>query len=49
MLKGCIEACEDRRRVLVIGDKNIIVGDREVESVVAKFAVSGMNENGIEN
>ena len=34
-LKGCIEAREDRGRVLVIGDINAGVGD----SVVGKFVV----------
>ena len=45
-LKGCIEVCEDREKVVIIGYMNARVGDREVEGVVSKFEVSGANENG---
>ena len=45
-MKGCIEACEDKGRVVVIGDMNDIAGDSEVEGVVGKFEVSGTTENG---
>ena len=45
-LKGCIEVCEDRGKVVIIGDMNARVGDSKVEGVVGKFGVSGANENG---
>ena len=38
-LKGCIDACEDRRKVMIIGGMNAKVGDSEVEGVVGKFGV----------
>ena len=40
------EACENEGRVLVIGDMNATAVDREMEGVVGKYGVSGMNENG---
>ena len=45
-LKGCIEVCEDRGKVVIIGDMNARMGDSEVEGVVGKFGVLGTNENG---
>ena len=39
-----VAACEDRGRMLVIGDMNARVGNSGVESDVGKFAVSSMNE-----
>ena len=45
-LKRCIDAYEDRGKVLIIGDMNVRVGDSEVEGVVGKFGVSGVYENG---
>ena len=45
-LKGCIEVCEDRRKVVIIGDINARVDDSEVEGVVGKSGVLGANENG---
>ena len=44
-LKGCIEACEDRGRILVIEDMNSRMEDCKAECVRGKFGVSGMNEN----
>ena len=31
---------------LIIGVMNAVVGDRELEGIVGKFGISGMNENG---
>ena len=45
-LKGCIDVCEDRGKVVIIGVINARVGDSEVEGVVGKSGVSGVNENG---
>ena len=45
-LKGCIEASKDKGRVVVSGDMNVRVGDMEVEGVIGKFGVPGVNENG---
>ena len=45
-LKGCTNPGEDGGRVLVIGDMNAKVRGCEMEGVVGKFGVSGMNENG---
>ena len=45
-LKGSIDVCEDRGKVVIIGDMNAKVGDREVEGIVEKYRVSGANENG---
>ena len=45
-MKGCIEACEDKGRVLVIVCINVKVGDSEVEGVAVKSALSRINENG---
>ena len=47
-LKGFIEVCEDRGKVVVIGDMNVRVGDSEVEGVVRESGVLGrmrMEEN----
>ena len=44
-LKGCIDVCQDRGRVVITGDMNAMLGDSEV-GVVGKFGVSGVNENG---
>ena len=38
-LKGCTEACEGKGGVLVIGDMNARVGDREVEVVIGEFGI----------
>ena len=32
-LKGCIEVCEDRGKIVVIGDMSAKVGNREVKGV----------------
>ena len=45
-LKGHIEVCEDRWKVVVIGEMNTRVRDSEVEGVTGKSEVSGMNEKG---
>ena len=47
VIKGVFKACGDKRRKMVIGGMNTIVGDHKVEGVVGKFGKSGMNENGI--
>ena len=44
-LKGCIDVCEDKRKVVITEDMNARVGDSEVERVVGKFGVSGVNDN----
>ena len=43
-LKGNIRVCEDRGKVVIIGDMNARVGDNEI-GVVGKFGVSWANEN----
>ena len=43
---GELEAWEDISRVLVIGDMNARVRDREGEGIVGIFGVSKMNEKG---
>ena len=49
-MKGCIEACEDKGKKLVIRYMNARVGYSEVEEVLGKFGVYGMNENvGVKN
>ena len=45
-LKGCIEALDDKGKILVLGYMNARVGDREVEGVVGICVVSKTNENG---
>ena len=45
-LKGCIDVCEDKRKVVITEDMNARVGDSEVEGVVGKCGVSGVNDNG---
>ena len=45
-LKGWIDVCEDRWKVVIIGDMNARVGYSEVGGVVGIFGVSGVNENG---
>ena len=45
-MKGCIEVCEDRVKVVVVGNMNARVGDSKVEGVVGKCGVSGVNKNG---
>ena len=42
----CVEAYEDKRRVLAIAYMNARVGDCRVEGVLSKFEISRMKENG---
>ena len=39
-LKGCIDICEDRGKVVIIGDVNARVGDSKIRGVISKFGVS---------
>ena len=41
-IEKCTEVCEDRGKVVIIGDMSARVGDREIEGVVGKFGVSGV-------
>ena len=43
----CIGGFESNERVIVLGDMNAKVGDREREGIVGKFGVPGTNENGV--
>ena len=45
-LTSCVEGLSRRNYVVVLGDLNARVGDREVEGVVGKFGVPGENESG---
>ena len=40
------KACENKWKLMVIGDMNARVGESEVEDGVGKFGVSRKNENG---
>ena len=42
----CVEVLSRKNYVVVLGDLNARVGDREVEGVVGKFGVPGVNETG---
>ena len=44
-IERAYRVCEDRGKVVIIGDMNARVGDSEVEGVVGKFGVSWVNEN----
>ena len=43
----CLAGFESNERVIVLGDMNAKVGDRERDGIVGKFGVPGMNENGV--
>ena len=43
----CVAGFGSNERVIVLGDMNAKVGDRERDEIVGKFGVSGMNENGV--
>ena len=45
-LTNCVEDLSRRNCVIVLGDLNARVGDREVEGVVGKFGVPGENVSG---
>ena len=45
-LAECVEGLSRRNYVVVLGDLNARVGDREVEGVVGKFGVPDVNESG---
>ena len=45
-LASCVEGLSRRNYVVVLGDLNARVGDREVEGVIGKFGVPGENESG---
>ena len=42
----CVAGFDEREWVMVVGDLNARVGDREIEGVTGKFGVPGLNENG---
>ena len=44
----CINCFSENERIVVLGDMNGKVGNREVYRVVRKFGVPGVNENGEE-
>ena len=41
-----ISGFDEDERIIVLGDMNAKVGDREVDGVIGKYGVPGMNENG---
>ena len=45
-LNECLAGFDESERVIVMGDLNAKVGDRERGDVVGRFGVPGMNENG---
>ena len=45
-LNVCLAGFNENERVIVLGDLNAKVGDRERGEVVGKFGVPGVNENG---
>ena len=45
-LSSCVEGLSDRNFVVVLGDLNARVGEREVEGVIGKYGVPGVNESG---
>ena len=45
-IEKCIKICEDRGKLVIIGDIYARVDDSEVGGVAGKFGVSGANENG---
>ena len=45
-LNECLSEFESERKVIVMGDMNAKVGCEEIEGIVGKWGVPGMNENG---
>ena len=45
-LNECLSGFRENERIIVMGDMNAKVGDREREGVIGKFGVPGVNENG---
>ena len=45
-LNECLSGFGENERVIVMGDMNAKVGDREREGVTGKYGVPGVNENG---
>jgi hypothetical protein len=45
-LSECLDGFSANEQVIVMGDLNARVGDREVDGVIGKYGVSGMNESG---
>ena len=45
-MNECLGGFCDGERVVVLGDMNAKVGDREIDRVIGRFGVPGMNENG---
>ncbi|MEL7523216.1 MAG: endonuclease/exonuclease/phosphatase family protein, partial [Cyanobacteria bacterium J06553_1] len=45
-LNECLAGFDEEERIIVLGDMNAKVGDREKDGVVGKFGVPGINENG---
>ncbi|MEL7177812.1 MAG: reverse transcriptase domain-containing protein [Pseudomonadota bacterium] len=42
----CVKKFEPERKIIVMGDMNAKVGEEEIEGVVGKWGVAGVNENG---
>ena len=45
-LTRCVDGLSTRNYVVVLGDLNVRVGDREVEGVVGKYGLPSENESG---
>ena len=46
VLNECINSFSENKRIVVLGDMNAKIGNREVDRVVGKYGVPGVNENG---
>ena len=46
-LNECLVGFGSNERVIVLGDMNAKVGDRENDGKVGRFGIPGMNENGV--
>ena len=45
-LNECLSGFDENERIVILGDMNAKVGDRERDGVLGKYGVPGINENG---
>ena len=45
-VNACLESFENDRRIILMGDMNARVGGQEIDKIVGKYGIDGMNENG---